>query len=48
MKADLEAAVGITLIDPVVALDPNLAFRVSVAFAASRRLRRVKLVYERE
>jgi hypothetical protein len=49
MKTDLEAAVRrITLINPIVALDPNLAIRVSVAFAASPRLRRVKLVYERE
>jgi hypothetical protein len=31
MKADLEAAVRVTLINLVVALDPNLAFRISAA-----------------
>ena len=30
-KADLEAAVCVTLINLVVALDPNLAFRISAA-----------------
>ena len=31
MKADLEAAVRATLIHLVIALDPNLAFRISAA-----------------
>src|SRR5260370_6102640 len=31
VEADLEAAVRVTLINLVVALDPNLAFRVSAA-----------------
>src|SRR5260370_24364100 len=31
MKADLEAAVRVTLINLVVALDPTLAFRISTA-----------------
>jgi hypothetical protein len=31
MKADLEAAVRVTLINLVVALDPNLGFRISAA-----------------
>jgi hypothetical protein len=29
MKADLEAAIRVTLVNLVVALDPNLAFRIS-------------------
>src|SRR5215831_4666855 len=31
MKADLEAAVGVPLINLIVALDPNLAFWISAA-----------------
>jgi hypothetical protein len=31
MEADLETAIGVTLIDLAVALDPNLAFRISAA-----------------
>jgi hypothetical protein len=31
MKADLEAAIRVTLMNLVVALDPNSAFRVSAA-----------------
>jgi hypothetical protein len=31
MKADLEAAVSVTLVNLVVALDPNLAFLISTA-----------------
>src|SRR5215469_11858641 len=31
VKADLEAAIGITLINLVVAVDPNSAFRISAA-----------------
>jgi hypothetical protein len=31
VKSDLETAVRVTLINPVVALDPNLAFQISAA-----------------